>query len=163
MNRQYSRETYLEIVKYIRKKMPKCTISTDIIVGFPGETEYDFDETLSIIKEVKFHNIFSFIYSKRTSTKAADLPDYASPVEKTSRMTKLLTLQREIATAMYAEYVGKTLVVLFDGVSKTEGYISGKSDENIIVEASGTKDKIGEYRKVRITKSHNWALEGEIL
>jgi tRNA-2-methylthio-N6-dimethylallyladenosine synthase len=163
MNRQYSRETYLEIVKYIRKKMPKCTISTDIIVGFPGETEYDFDETLSIMKEVKFHNIFSFIYSKRVGTKAADLPDYATAVEKTSRMTKLLTLQREIATAMYAEYVGKTLTVLFDGFSKTAGLINGKSDENIIVEAPGPKEKLGEYRKVKITNSHNWALEGEII
>ncbi|MDR0904417.1 MAG: tRNA (N6-isopentenyl adenosine(37)-C2)-methylthiotransferase MiaB [Ruminococcus sp.] len=163
MNRQYTAETYMEIVKYIRKKMPRCTISTDIIVGFPGETEYDFEETLRIIKEAHFYNIFSFIYSKRTGTKAADLPDYATAVEKTSRMTRMLTLQREIATETYAEYVEKTLTVLFDGSSKTEGLIAGKSDEGIIVEAPGTFDKIGEYRKVRITKSHNWALEGVIL
>ncbi|MDR0987374.1 MAG: tRNA (N6-isopentenyl adenosine(37)-C2)-methylthiotransferase MiaB [Ruminococcus sp.] len=163
MNRQYSRETYMEIVKYIRKKIPGCTISTDIIVGFPSETEYDFEETLSIIKEAKFYNIFSFIYSKRVGTKAADLPDKTTAAEKTSRMTRLLSLQREISTELYAKYVGKTLTVLFDGTSKTEGLISGKSDEGIIVEAPGKTDKIGEYRKVRITGSHNWALHGEIL
>jgi tRNA-2-methylthio-N6-dimethylallyladenosine synthase len=163
MNRQYSRETYMEIVKYIRRKIPKCTISTDIIVGFPGETDYDFEETLSVVKEAEFHNIFSFIYSKRIGTKAADMPDYTTAVEKTSRMTRLLSLQREIATAMYSKYVGKTLSVLFDGESKTEGYISGKSDEGIIVESPGTKNMIGEYRNVLINESHNWALKGDII
>jgi tRNA-2-methylthio-N6-dimethylallyladenosine synthase len=162
MNRKYSREMYLDIVKYIKKRMPDCTISTDIIIGFPGETEYDFEQTLDIVKQVGFYNIFTFIYSKRSGTKAAEMPDFTTPDVKTSRMSTLLTLQREISTVMYNGYVGKKLPVLFDSFSKTSGKISGKTDGGIIVEVPGEGAIIGERKNVTITKAHNWALEGII-
>jgi tRNA-2-methylthio-N6-dimethylallyladenosine synthase len=163
MNRQYSREMYMEIIKYIRKKMPHCNISTDIIIGFPGETEFDFSETLDIVKQAQFFNIYSFIYSKRPGTKAALMEDYAKPDEKTSRMSRLLTLQREIATTMYNGYIGKTFSVLFDTVSKTPGRIEGRADNGVIVQVAGDKNLIGELKNVKITTAHNWAVEGLVL
>jgi tRNA-2-methylthio-N6-dimethylallyladenosine synthase len=162
MNRQYTREQYLDIVKYIRKRMPNCMISTDIIVGFPGETEADFEQTLEMVREVKFYNIFTFIYSKREGTKAAAMEDFTPSAEKKTRIAKLLTVQREISTAMYKGFVGQDFDVLFDGKSRTDGKISGKSDGGIIVEAIGSADMIGEYKKVHITKAFNWAVEGTI-
>jgi tRNA-2-methylthio-N6-dimethylallyladenosine synthase len=162
MNRQYTREQYLDIVRYIRKKMPDCTISTDIIVGFPGETEADFEQTLEMVREVKFYNIFTFIYSKREGTKAAAMEDFTPSAEKKTRIAKLLTVQREISTAMYKGFVGQDFDVLFDGKSRTDGKISGKSDGGIIVEAIGAETLIGEYKKVHITKAFNWAVEGTI-
>jgi tRNA-2-methylthio-N6-dimethylallyladenosine synthase len=163
MNRQYSREMYMEIVKYAKKRIPECEISTDIIIGFPGETEYDFEQTIDIIKQAEFFNIFSFIYSKRKGTKAALMEDRTTDLQKRIRMTELLTVQRKIATDLYSKFIGKTFTVLFDSVSKTEGMISGKADNGIIVEARSGQENIGEYKRVLITSAHNWALDGEIL
>jgi tRNA-2-methylthio-N6-dimethylallyladenosine synthase len=163
MNRQYSREMYMEIVKYAKKRIPGCQISTDIIIGFPGETEYDFEQTIDIIKQAEFSGIFSFIYSKRKGTKAAYMEDRTTDLQKRIRMTELLTVQRKIATDLYLKFVGKTLTVLFDGESKTKGMISGKADNGIIVEAKAETENIGEYKKVLITAAHNWALDGEII
>jgi tRNA-2-methylthio-N6-dimethylallyladenosine synthase len=162
MNRKYDRARYLEIVKTAREKIPGLSISTDIIVGFPGETEEDFEDTLDIVRRVNFSNIFTFIYSKRGGTKAALMEDATPYSEKQARMKRLLTLQRETSTELYKTYIGKTLEVLFDGKSKREGYLTGKSDEFIIVEAAGENNLIGEIKNVEITKAHNWALEGFI-
>jgi tRNA-2-methylthio-N6-dimethylallyladenosine synthase len=162
MNRRYSRERFLEIVMQVRERIPDSAISTDIIVGFPGETEDDFKETLDIVRQVRFANIFTFIYSKRGGTKAAEMADLTPYTEKQARMKRLLSLQREVSTKLFSEYIGKTLDVLFDSHSKREGYIAGKSEEFIIVEAKGETNLIGQMRKVNITKAYNWALEGEI-
>lgn len=162
MNRRYTAEKYLEIIDYARSKIPDFSFSTDIIVGFPNETEEDFRKTLDIVRRVRYDNIFSFIYSKRTGTKAAEIEDKTSDEDKGRRMRELLEIQREITDSGFKRFVGRTLTVLFDSESKTEGYVSGKSDEFIIVEAKADKSVIGQRKQVKITKAFNWALQGEI-
>lgn len=163
MNRRYTVEKYMEIVDYARSRIPDFSFSTDIIVGFPNETYEDFKGTLEIMKKVKYDNIFSFIYSKRTGTKAALIDDKTSDEDKGKWMRELLELQREISTDFFKRFEGRTLEVLFESESKNEGWYSGKSDEFIIVEAKSDCPLIGQRKKVKITKAFNWALQGEII
>lgn len=163
MNRRYTVEKYMEIVDYARSIIPDFSFSTDIIVGFPNETYEDFKDTLDVMKKVKYDNIFSFIYSKRTGTKAALIDDKTSDEDKGKWMRELLELQREISTDFFKRFEGRTLEVLFESESKNEGWYSGKSDEFIIVEAKSDCPLIGQRKKVKITKAFNWALQGEII
>ena len=163
MNRRYTAEKYMETVSYARSRIPDFSFSTDIIVGFPNETREDFEDTLKILREVKYDNIFSFIYSKRTETKAALIEDKVSDKEKSERMRELLELQREISSEHFKRFEGRTLDVLFESGTKNEGWYAGKSDEFIIVEAKADSSVIGQMKKVRITKAFNWALQGEII
>lgn len=163
MNRRYTAEKYMETVSYARSRIPDFSFSTDIIVGFPNETREDFEDTLKILREVKYDNIFSFIYSKRTGTKAALIEDKISDKEKSERMRELLELQREISSEHFKRFEGRTLDVLFESGTKNEGWYTGKSDEFIIVEAKADSSVIGQMKKVRITKAFNWALQGEII
>ena len=162
MNRQYTAEKYMDIVSYARKKMPGLSITTDIIVGFPNETYEDFTCTLDIMRAVKYDNIFSFIYSPRTGTKAAEIADMTPAEDKSRWFRELLAVQREISDEHYKRFMGRELTVLFDSVYKEE-FISGKSDEFIITLVKGDPSLIGSMRKVRVTKTHNWAVEGEII
>lgn len=163
MNRRYTAEKYMKIVNYARSRVPDFSFSTDIIVGFPNETEEDFRETLKIMREVKYDNIFSFIYSKRTGTKAALIEDKTTDEEKGRRMRELLELQREISSEFFKRFEGRTLDVLFESETKNKGVFTGKSDEFIIVEAKSDSSVIGRRKKVKITKAFNWALQGEII
>lgn len=164
MNRNYAIESYLEIVKYARNQKPDFSFSSDIIVGFPNETYEDFGKTLDVIRTVEFDNLFTFIYSRRTGTKAAEMPDSTSEADKTAWMRELLALQREIATKRYRTFIGQTLTVLAEGKGKKgDGYLTGHSDAFIIVEFKAPEDKIGEFVQVKITGAHNWALTGEII
>ncbi len=163
MNRCYTAEKYMETVLYARSRVPDFSFSTDIIVGFPNETDEDFEKTLKIVREVKYDNIFSFIYSKRTGTKAALIEDMISDNEKSHRMRKLLELQRDISSENFKRFEGRTLDVLFESGTKTEGLYTGKSNEFIIVEAEADSSVIGQMKKVRITKAFNWAVRGEII
>ncbi len=163
MNRKYTAEKYMKIIDYARIRISDFSFSTDIIVGFPNETYEDFLKTKDIIKRVKYDNIYSFIYSKRSGTKAAEIDDKTPYEEKSKRMRELLETQREIAVKAYKRFNGKTLEVLFDSESKTEGYITGKSDEYIIVEAKADKSFIGQRKSVLVTKTMNWAVHGEII
>ena len=163
MNRRYTAEKYMEIVNYARSRIPDFSFSTDIIVGFPNETEEDFQATLKIVEEVGYDNIFSFIYSVRSGTKAALIDDKTDPEEKSSRMRRLLELQREITDKSFKRFIGRTLTVLFDSESSKEGFCSGKSDEFIIVEAKADSSVIGQRKQVKITNAFNWALQGELL
>ena len=163
MNRRYTAEKYMETVSYARSRIPDFSFSTDIIVGFPNETREDFEDTLKILREVKYDNIFSFICSKRTGTKAALIEDKISDKEKSERMRELLELQREISSEHFKRFDGRTLDVLFESGTKNEGRYTGKSDEFIIVEAKADSSVIGQMKKVRITKAFNWALQGEII
>ena len=163
MNRRYTVEKYMEIVDYARSRIPDFSFSTDIIVGFPNETYEDFKGTLEIMKKVKYDNIFSFIYSKRTGTKAALIEDKTSDEDKGKWMRELLELQREISTDFFKRFEGRILDVLFESESKNEGWYSGKNDEFIIVEAKSDCPLIGKRKKVKITKAFNWALQGEII
>lgn len=164
MNRHYSREEYLEIVDYLRKDAPDFSITTDIIVGFPNESEKQFEETLSLVEKVKYDNIFSFIYSKRSGTKAALIDDKISDAEKSKRMQKMLEIQREITSESYKRFIGKTYKVLVDGVSKKGlPLMNGKNHEGIIVEFEGNEEMTGKFINVKITSSANWAVKGEVV
>jgi len=163
MNRRYTVEKYLETIDYARSFIPDFSFTTDIIVGFPNESEEDFEKTLSLMKRVKYDNIYSFIYSKRSGTKAAEIEDMVSDEEKGKRMTRLLSLQREISTESYKRFIGRTMRVLVDGKSKTEGYMTGKSNEFVIVEFEGDKSLVGSFVNVKITDAKNWAVTGVII
>ncbi|MGN0665929.1 MAG: tRNA (N6-isopentenyl adenosine(37)-C2)-methylthiotransferase MiaB [Huintestinicola sp.] len=163
MNRRYTAERYMEIVECGRKYIPDLSITTDIIVGFPNETYEDFMATLDIVRRVKYDNIYSFIYSKRTGTKAAEMADTTPEADKSKWFRELLEVQREISDENYKRFIGREFTVLFDGQSRREGFISGKSDEFIITEAMGSIELIGQVRKVKVTKSFNWAVEGKII
>ena len=153
----------METVDYVRSKVPDFSLTTDIIVGFPNETYEDFLKTKEIVEKVRFDNIYSFIYSKRSGTKAAEMIDNTSDEDKSKWMTELLAAQREVSSENYKRFMGRELEVLFDAESRHEGFITGKSDEFIIVEAKGDASLIGQRKKVKITKTYNWAVSGEII
>lgn len=163
MNRHYDLRKYMDTVNYAREKMPQFSLSTDIIVGFPNETYEDFLMTLDTVKKVGYDNIFSFIYSKRKGTKAAEMEDKTSDEDKSKWFRELLEVQRNVAEENYKRFEGRIMTVLFDGESRRSGYISGKSDEFIIVEAKGGTELMGQMRKVKITSTRYWAVEGEII
>ena len=147
MNRRYNTEKYMEIVNYSRQRVPDFSFSTDIIVGFPGESYEQFCDTKTFIKEVKFDNIFSFVYSKREGTAAAEFEDNISSKQK----------------GLWLRFVGKTLRVLIEEKSKKDGFLLGHSYENIIVEFEGNEALIGSFCDVNITDSMNWALKGKLI
>ncbi|MBE6654451.1 MAG: tRNA (N6-isopentenyl adenosine(37)-C2)-methylthiotransferase MiaB [Ruminococcaceae bacterium] len=161
MNRHYNKETYLSLVDYMREKMPDIAISTDIIVGFPGETEEDFEDTLELMKRVKYDMIFSFIYSPRTGTPAAKMEQVPDNI-KTERMNRLLALQNELLAEKNEAYVGKTMRVLVEGKSKTnEAKMSARTEGNRIVLFDGDESLTGKFINLKITKSAPFALIGE--
>lgn len=163
MNRRYTVADYMKTVDYARSVMPDFSITTDIIVGFPNETYEDFLGTIDVMKRVRYDNIYSFIYSKRSGTRAAEIVDNTSEEDKGKWFRQLLEVQREISTEYYKRFIGKTMRVLFDGKGRRDGMMTGKSDEFIIVEAKGDESLIGQIRDVRITDSYNWAVHGEII
>ena len=163
MNRRYTIEDYLSIVDYIRSRDPGFSLTTDIIVGFPDESDEDFRETLRLLKNVCYDNVYSFIYSRRSGTKAAEMPDSTSDEEKGKRMRELLEVQREVSSEHYKRFIGRTMRVLADDVSKKkEGWLTGKSSEFIIVEFEGDSSLIGQFVDVEITGAMNWAVTGKI-
>lgn len=163
MNRRYDRERYLELVRYAREKIPGLTLSSDIIVGFPGETYDEFCETLSLLRQVRYDFLFTFIYSPRTGTRAASMEDPVPAEEKSRWFRELLALQEEIGAGRNEALVGKTLRVLAEGEGKSgPGYLTGKSPGNITVEFAAPRKLIGRFADVKITRSLHWALLGEL-
>jgi len=164
MNRRYTVEKYMEIINYARQRDPEFSFTTDLIVGFPGESYEEFCETKDLIKRVKYDNIYSFVYSRRSGTKAAEMEDHISDKQKGLWLRELLLEQREISSEWFGRFVGRTVTVLAEGEGRTSSdYLTGKNDENIIVEFKADKKYIGEFIQVRITKAMNWALEGELV
>lgn len=164
MNRNYTVEKYLSQVNYIRAKSPDFSLTTDLIIGFPDESEQDFQATLALVKQVKYDNMYSFIYSKRTGTKAASMPDSISDSEKSQRMQELLAVQREISVENNKRFIGKILTVLCDGESKKRsGNMTGRSSENMLVEFAGNADMLGKFLKIKITDSRSNCIIGEII
>ena len=163
MNRRYDKEKYLELVDKIRNAVPDISLTTDIIVGFPGETYEDFKETLSLIREVEFTSLFTFIFSPRVGTPAAKMDDPISAEEKSKWFRELLDVQEEIAAKRCSSMVGKTEKVLIEGENDKNGELCGRTSGNIIVELEGSKDCIGTFRNVKITKARNWILKGELV
>ena len=161
MNRHYDKAQYLDTVRYIREKMPDIAITTDIIVGFPGETEEDFEETLEMLKTVRYDMIFSFIYSPRKGTPAAEIEQIPENV-KSERFARLLELQNEISLSKNLPLVGKTLRVLCDGVSKNnDELLSGRTEGNKIVFFGGDSSDEGKYLNIKIDRAEAFALYGE--
>ena len=163
MNRHYTVEQYLDLMNYAKEKIPGITFSSDIIVGFPGETEEDFEGTLKLIQEVGYMQLFTFIYSKRSGTKAATMSDPTTRKEKTDRMSRLLAIQDEIARKLVSELVGQTQRVLVEGTGREEGYLSGRLTNNLVVEFPGDKELIGSYATVKFTASRGTILKGELV
>ena len=161
MNRHYDREKYISLVKYAREKIPDINLSTDIIVGFPGETRADFDETLSLVREICYDSAFTFIYSKRSGTKAAEMDDPISDEEKSEWFRELLSVQSECGGHTLDKYVGRTMKVLCEGEGRTDkALMTGKSRQNIIVDFEGTPDDKGKFLEIEITQALSWALVG---
>ena len=162
MNRRYDTKKYLETVDYLREKIPGITITTDIIVGFPGETEEDFEGTLNMLRQVKFDMIYSFIYSPRKGTPAAEMECQIPDSVKSERFNRLLAVQNEIAFELNQQEVGKTLRVLCDGISKNnEKVYSGRSEGNKIVFFDGEEPDTGKYINIKIDRAEAFALYGE--
>lgn len=162
MNRRYDRKKYLETVNYAKEKIPDVSLTSDIIVGFPGETYEDFKQTLSLIREVEFTSLFTFIYSPRVGTPAAKMDDPVPAEEKSKWFRELLDVQEEIAARRCASMVGKTERVLIEEVKEKTGELNARTSGNIIVELSGDKSLVGTFQNVKITRARNWILKGEI-
>ena len=163
MNRHYDMEKYMDSIHYMREKMPDITVTSDIIVGFPGETEDQFEDTLTALKDVQFDMLYSFIYSPRKGTPAAEKEQVPDTV-KGNRFDRLLTTQNEIAKAKNLPLQDQTLRVLCDGVSKGDpGVYSGRTEGNKIVFFKGTSDMVGQFIKVKINKTEAFALWGEVI
>ena len=162
MNRRYTREDYLELIATARRYMPDIVITSDVIVGFPGETEEEFNETLSLVSEVKFDALFTFIYSKRSGTPAAEMEDPYTKEDKKRRFDALLKLQNSISEKTHASYVGKTVRVLADGKGTDADYpLSARTNGGRLVHLKADESAIGKFMDVKITASNTWALFGE--
>ena len=162
MNRRYTREKYLDIVNYAKQRIPDVSLTSDVIVGFPGETYEDFQQTLSLIREVGFTSLFTFIYSPRKGTPAAEMDNPISDEEKGRWFRELLDVQEEIAAERCAAMVGRVEKVLVEERAKEPGRLCGRTSGNIIVEFSGDDSLIGTFRNVKITEARNWILKGSL-
>ena len=163
MNRHYGREKYLEEVRTARELMPDIVLTTDIIVGFPGETRSDFDETLSLVREVGYDAMFTFIFSPREGTPAAKMPDPVTREEKQVWFDELVELSNAISGEKHAAYAGRTLRVLVDGETGRDGYnLSARTNGGRLVHLKGGAELVGRFIDVKITGWNTWALYGEI-
>ena len=161
MNRGYTAADYLKKVELARRYMPDLVLTTDIIVGFPGETDADFADTLRLVEQVGYDAMFTFIYSPRVGTRAASLPDPMTREEKQRNFDRLLDVANRISAEKHAAYVGTVQHVLVDGRSRTEGMLSARTKNGRLVHLPGGEDLIGKYVNVKITESNTWALFGE--
>ena len=162
MNRVYTKEQYLELVEKMKKKIPNVKFSTDIIVGFPGETEEDFEDTLDVVRKVKFEQIFMFIYSRRVGTPADKMENQIPDEIKHKRFDRLKALYEEILKENNREYIGKVEQILIEGYSKTnKELLTGRTDTNKVVVLEGDGSLIGKVIPVKIVSEHMWYLKGE--
>lgn len=162
MNRKYTKEEYIKKIEMVKAAIPDIALSTDVIVGFPTETNADFEDTLDVLKKVEFDTIFSFIYSRREGTPAAKMDFVLTNEEIHKNFDRLLEVQNAISKRKNEAYVGKTYSVLVDGVSKNnEKMLSGRTDTGKIVNFEGDKALAGQYVDVKITEAHTWSLNGE--
>ena len=158
MNRHYDRETYLKKVAYAKSLMPDLVLTSDVIVGFPGETEEEFEETISLIEQVHYDSLFTFIYSPRPGTPAASMEDPTPKEEKNRRFDKLCAVQNEISVRIHEAYVGRKLRCLVDGTDK--GMLTARTEGGRLVRFEGCADLIGTYQMLTITGATTWSLTG---
>jgi tRNA-2-methylthio-N6-dimethylallyladenosine synthase len=160
MNRRYTRERYLGIVAEIREKIPDVGLTSDIMTGFPTESEEDFEETLSLVKSVGFSNAFTFVYSPRRGTAAAKMEQLNADIKR-ERIKKLVALQNEITKEISKTYLGKTEEILVEDAAKREGFVCGRTDSGRLVTVKGDRSLIGSFINVKITAVKSAALFGE--
>lgn len=163
MNRRYTKEEYINLFKTIKKYIPNCSISTDIIVGFPGETKEDFQDTLDVVKKLKYDLAYTFIYSKREGTPASSMPDSVSSAEKKERLQTLNELINKYAKENNLKYQDEVVDVLIEGHSDKFDNLMGYTDTMKLVNIKGDKKYIGKIVKVKITDVKTWSLDGEII
>ena len=164
MNRGYTREKYLSLVEMARSIVPELVLTTDVIVGFPGETEEDFLDTLRLTEEVGFDSMFTFIYSRRPGTPAAKLADPTPREEIQHRFDRLVESANAVSAALHAAQEGKVVRVLIDGPGRAGGYeLSARTDGGRLVHLRGDASRIGQWADVKITGSNTYALFGELL
>ncbi len=161
MNRHYDREKYLSLIDYAYSLMPDLSVTSDVIVGFPGETYDEFKDTLSLIEQVKFTSLFTFIFSPRPGTKAYSMPDGVSREEKGRWFKELTDLQESVAGKRTASMKGKTYRVLVEGETKNKGILSGRTEGNVIIEFAGDESLIGNFVTVEVTEPKTWVVYGE--
>ncbi|MGM9626477.1 MAG: tRNA (N6-isopentenyl adenosine(37)-C2)-methylthiotransferase MiaB [Faecousia sp.] len=161
MNRHYDRETYLEKVLYAKQIMPELVLTSDVIVGFPGETEEEFEETLSLIQQVQYDSLFTFIFSPRPGTPAASMEDTTPKEEKNRRFDKLCAVQNAISEEIHNSYIGKIMRCLVDGRDKD--YLTARTEGGRLVRFAGCDELIGTFQEITITGATTWSLTGEML
>ena len=163
MNRKYTKEQYLELANKIKKSVPEVAISTDIIVGFPGETEEDFEDTLDVVKQVQFEQVFMFIYSKRVGTPAEKMEDQVPEEIKHKRFDRLKQLVENQMQENNKKYIGTIQNILIEGKSKNnENMLTGRTNTNKVVIIDADESLIGKMINVKIVSEHMWYLKGEI-
>ena len=162
MNRHYTARQYLELIDYARERIPGVAFTSDIIVGFPGEEQEDFEQTLELIKRVRYHALFTFLYSPRIGTPAASMPDSATHEQKQERFEKLLEVQNAISEEIHSACIGSTVRVLCESRSRFEDFpVSARTDTGRVVYLAADTDMIGSFCKAHILRASPWALFGE--
>lgn len=163
MNRRYTKEQYLDLALKIRREIPDIAITTDIIVGFPGETREDVDETIDVIKKVKFDNAFTFIYSKRTGTPAASMPNQVPEDEVKYNFDRLLKVVQDTAKEAVSKYEGQIMDALVEGINEHDSsLLTGRLSNNTIVHFCGDKELIGSIVPIKLSECHGFYFMGEI-
>ena len=160
MNRHYDRETYLEKVHYAKAVMPGLVLTSDVIVGFPGETEEEFEETVSLIQQVHYDSLFTFIFSPRAGTPAANMEDPTPKEEKNRRFDKLCAVQNAISEEIHRGYIGSVQRCLVDG--KDGQFLTARTEGGRLVRFAGSEDLIGSFVPLRVTGATTWSLTGEL-
>ena len=164
MNRPYDKAKYLELITYARKVMPELVLTSDVIIGFPGETEAEAMETVALVEQVRFDALFTFIFSPRPGTPAARMDDPVSREEKQKWFDRLCDTQNRISEELHAAYVGRTLRCLVDGESDDARWpLTARTAGGRLVHLVGDKSAVGTYHDVKITDSNTWALFGELV
>ena len=163
MNRKYTREDYLALIEKAKALIPDLTLTSDIIVGFPSETYNEVKETVSLIEKVRYQSLFTFIYSKRKGTPAAEMPDSVTKEEKGVWFRELLKVQEKISEEISKEQVGKVYRVLIEEPSRQEGYLYARTLNNFIVEIEGDDELIGTFKNVEITSGDTWIIKGKMI
>ena len=161
MNRKYTKEQYMNLVQRMKKEIPNLTLSTDIIVGFPGETGEEFKDTLDVVKKVKFEQVYMFIYSRRVGTPGDKMENQVPEEQKHKRFDKLKKLVEGQIEENNKKYVGTIQKVLVEGTSKNNAnMLSGRTDSNKVVIFEGSKELIGNIIELNIVSEHMWYLKG---
>ncbi len=160
MNRGYTREQYLDLVRYARRVVPDIAFTSDVIVGFPGETREDFEQTVSLIREVEFVSLFTFIFSPRNGTPAASMPDPISAEEKSAWFAEMNRVQEDIAAERLSRMVGTTRRALIESVG--DGFLEARLPENVVVRVEGDPSLVGKHATVTVTSAKSWIAQGHI-